>query len=153
MSYLYVALFLVPLFSSGSSAPLGRRPSDRHRGGIQLPARARWTWCSARHCTGALHQLHLKQSASQAECIAHLAETRFGFLAATYKHQRSSDLGLSYHLECAGAIETPASWRNGISDYRTFWRKLFGFTDLLISVIITFGSSSLYFYFVNFLGQ
>jgi hypothetical protein len=44
-------------------------------------------------------------------CIAHLAETRFGFLAKTFlsyiqpaEHQRSSDSELPCHLECAGAI-------------------------------------------------
>jgi hypothetical protein len=41
-------------------------------------------------------------------------------------------------------LKMPASWRNGISDYRTFF---------YFSVVIFFGSLSLYFYFVNFLGQ
>jgi hypothetical protein len=42
--------------------------------------------------------------------IAHLAETRFGFSAPTSlylqppEHQRSSDSGLAYDLECVGAI-------------------------------------------------
>jgi hypothetical protein len=70
--------------------------------------------------------------------IAHLAETRFGFLATTFlpKTPRTSkELGFRGFILCRVhrcyrfGLKTPASWRTGISDYRTFWLKLFGLMD------------------------
>ena len=73
--------------------------------------------------------------------ITHLAETPFVFLPSTFL---PTDSRTPKELEFGGfrpsklrrgapfGLKTPASWRNGISDYRTFCLQLFGLTDFLI---------------------
>jgi hypothetical protein len=73
--------------------------------------------------------------------------------------QTPKELGFGGFMPFRVRRDTPfglkmlASWRNGISDYRTFWPRISGQRIFYFSVVIFFGSSSLYFYFVNFLGQ
>ena len=77
---------------------------------------------------------------SGAATIAHLAETPFGFLASTFlpiTTQTPKHLGFGVFMPFGVRRDTPfglkmlASWRNGISDYRTFVPLIFGLTDFL----------------------
>ena len=73
--------------------------------------------------------------------IAHLAETRFDFLASTFlpmPPQTQKHLGFGIFVpfrvrrDTPFGLKMPASWRNGISDYRTFCLQLFGLTEFFI---------------------
>jgi hypothetical protein len=89
-----------------------------------------------------------------------LAETRFGFLAATFfptTPRTQKELGFRAFIpfrvpRCYRlGLETPASWRNGISDYRTSWLKPFGLTDFFGGHIFRQFKSLLLLHDVNFL--
>jgi hypothetical protein len=74
--------------------------------------------------------------------IAHLAGTLFGFLATTFlptTPRTPKELGFRVVFIPLGVrrcyrlgLKTPASWRNGISDHRTFWLKPFELTDFFV---------------------
>jgi hypothetical protein len=70
--------------------------------------------------------------------IAHLAETRFGFCTSAFlpKPPRTpNELGFGgfrppkLRRDTPFGLKTSASWRNGISDCRTFVPLTFGLTD------------------------
>jgi hypothetical protein len=83
--------------------------------------------------------------------IAHLAETRFGVCTSAFltKPPRTpKELGFGgfrpskLRLDIPFGLKTSASWRNGISDCRTFVPLVFGLTDFYFSWVICCGSSS-----------